>query len=342
MATKTRLTAILQGVLVEYDGPQLGYFVTSRDYPMLAVAVERADMGYAMFGVEVSDALFDRYMVGKTDLASLFRNSIRSRLYFFDYAAGNNGTYRLLKADQAEIDDDEYYPLRGIFSRSHTSSLTDVSEVGQVTERFLIDGRWDARDFAKFSGKLADTYALVRIADKLDDEIETEDRTLLTSLIEERKWQGGGSYGGFYSSARDRTKRDYPLSVAGIEYHSPGYIDMRGHEDTLNEVVSAINIYRTNREVLDEQYRALYNMLKREGLLSADKTAVFESKSAAEYAVRRAIALGDRLGLPNASLLSELAGPEPVFVKVILSFFRRIRELSVFYAEGRVSSKQSK
>lgn len=339
MVSKSKLTAIFQGSLVEYDGPQLAYFVTSRDYPMLAIAVEHPVLGYGMFCVELSDALFDKYMLGRTDLASLFRNSIRSRLYFLDFMAGDNGTFKLLKADVAEIENDDYYPLQGIFSRSHTSSLNDIAEVGQVVERFLIDGNWDARDFARFSGKLADTYSLVRIAEKLDDEIADEDKNLLVNLIEERKWQGGGSYGGFYSDAREKTKRDYPLSVAGIEYHSPGYIDMRGHEDTLNEVVSAISIYRANRESLDEQYRSLHNLLKREGLLTADRLANFESASSAGFAVQRAIRLGDRLGLPNTELLSRLAGPAPVFIKVILSFFRRVRDLSLFYAEGRVRSQ---
>lgn len=339
MASKSRVTAIYQGSLIEYDGPQLAYFMTSRDYPMLAVAVEKPGMAYPMFGVELSDALFDRYMFGKTDLASLFLNAIKSRLYFLDLGGPNSGEIPLLKADEAEIANEEFYPLRGLFSRSHTNTLNDISEVGQVTERFFIDGRWDARDFAKFSGKLADTYALVRIADKLHIELETEDKLLLVNLIEERRWQGGGSYGGFYSSARDRTKRDYPLSVVGIEYHSPGYIDMRGHEDTLQDVVQAIQTYRDGREQLDTAYSALYKLLKREGLLSADKDADFSSEGVTALGVRMAIDLGRSLALPNVELLSDLAKPAPVFVKVVLSFFRRIRELSVFYAEGRVSSE---
>ncbi|MBB3461072.1 hypothetical protein [Rhizobium sp. BK377] len=339
MVSKSKLTAIYQGTLVEYDGPQLAYFITSRDYPMLSVAVDHPELGYGMFSVELSDALFDKYMLGKTDLASLFRHSIASRLYFLDFMAGSQGTFKLLRADVAEINNDDFYPSRGIFSRSHTSSINDIAEVGQVVERFFIDGRWDARDFARFSGKLADTYALVRIADKLDDEIAEEDKGLLIGLIDERNWQGGGSYGGFYGEAREKTKRDYPLSVAGIEYHSPGYIDMRGHEDTLNEVVGAISVYRANRESLNEQYRSLHKLLQREGLLTADRLANFGTTSTADLAVKRAIALGDTLGLPNVKLLSDLAGPAPVFVKVVLSFFRRIRDLSVFYAEGRVRSE---
>ena len=294
-----------------------------------------------MFCVELNDNLFDKYMLGKTDLASLFLFATRSRLYFLDFLNGQDGTYKLLSADQSEIKNEEYYPLRGIFSRSHTNSLKDIAEIGQVTERFFIDGRWDARDFSLFSGKLADTYSLVRIADRLDDEIDEEDKNLLVNLIEDRNWQGGGSYGGFYSSAREKTKRDYPLNVAGIEYHSPGYIDMRGHSDTLNEVVSAISVYRSNRTTLDEQYKSLYSLLRREGLLTAEKSASFSSEKLGEFAVTRAIALADTLGLPNAELLSKLANPAPVFIKVVLSFFRRIKALSAFYSEGRVYSKDT-
>lgn len=338
MASKSRITAIHQGTLIEYDGPQLAYFITSRDLPMLAIAITQDERDYPMFAVELSRPLFDKYMLGKTDLLSLFKSAPKSRLYFLDYLEENNEAYTLFQADIADLEIPEYYPDRGIFSRSHMNSLNDIVETGQVTERFLIDGKWDARDFALFSGKLADTYALVRIADKLDRKVDRADEALLINLIEDRNWQGGGSYGGFYSSAKQRTQRDYPLSVVGIEYHSPGYIDMRGHSDTLSEITAAISRYRNHTDSLDEQYKSLHSLMRKENLLSAGKEATFASEGLRDLAVQLAIDLSDEIGLPNGKIMSKLVTPEQVFIKVVLSFFRRIRAISRFYGEGRVAS----
>ncbi|MBN9981855.1 MULTISPECIES: hypothetical protein [Rhizobium] len=340
MVTKTSITASYKGALVEYDGPQLAYFVSSRGYKMLAVAVDRDDMDYAMFAVEVSDVLFDRYLLGKTDLASLFRTAPKTRLYFLDFLMLRDNEIKLWKADLQDLGNDDFYPLPGLFSTTHTSNFSQIDEVGLETERFYIDGKWDARDFAQFSGKLADTYSLVRISGKLSSTTDLEDRDLLVSLIEDRRWQGGGSYGGFYASTKEKTRRDYPLNVIGIEYHSPGYIDMRGHADTLNEVIASILVYLDNRQKFDEEYRGLHKLLQREGLLSADKSQAFSSEETRSYAVRRCISLADNLGLPNTEKLSAMCASAPVFVKVILSFFRRIKALSLFYVEGRVRSDE--
>src|SRR5260370_5769193 len=261
-------SAIIKQVLVYYDGPQLIWLESSRRHPMLAIAVNKDNMQYPLFACEIIGNTFDRYINGKVDLSYVFRSTPLGRLFFFDLASVKDDQIDLIRAAGAEARNDRFYPSQGIFSRSHTHHLENEQE--DAPHEFLIDGTWDAQDFSRFYGKIADTYSLTFVVNRLSEgQASPEDKAFLKSSIVERNWQGGGSYLSFYKGVKERASSRYPLRVAGIEYHSPGFIKLAGNSIVLDQVISIIYGFIANIKQIEDHYRLVHDVLKREGLLRA-------------------------------------------------------------------------
>ncbi|WP_157344838.1 hypothetical protein [Bradyrhizobium pachyrhizi] len=328
----------MKQVLVFYDGPQLALLESDRGHAMLAVAVTREGYGYPMFAVEILGNYLEKYLQGKADLRYVFASAPVNRLYFFDLTEEKSGRVLLTRATSDDAANELYYPLHGIFSRSHTHPLEEEVAKGEGKRRFLIDGKWEATDFSGFYGKIADTYALMYISESLETLSATEsDKLFLQSSINEKNWQGGGSYGSFYGGMRGRARSRHPLKVEGIEYHSPGYIDVLGNIAVLNRVDEAVQrLIRRGRDI-SKLYKAVYKSLKNEKLLRADKTSGFANESTEQYTLAQSYRLAAMVGLSNPeSMFAACDNNVIVFAKVVLSFSRRVRDLTRFYVEGRV------
>lgn len=333
-------SAAIKQVLVYYDGPQLVLLESDRGYPMLAVSVERPDFGYAMFAAEIVGNQLEKYLQGKADLNFVFRSATVRRLYFFDLSREAQAHVTLVRATSAEAENEDYYPLPGIFARSHTHPLQEEATKGEGTQRFLIDGKWEATDFSGFYGKIADTYALMYVSRGLGAVSATEvDKIFLRDSILEKNWQGGGSYASFYGGMRGRARTRHPLRVSGIEYHSPGYIEVVGNTAVLLGVNDSVNSVIKDHAQISKVYKAVYRALKQDGLLRADKGKSFSTDAAEAYTLKQASRLAGMVGLHNVSFILEACENNVVvFAKVVLSFSRRIRDLARFYVEGRVKA----
>lgn len=329
-------TAKVDHVLVFYDGPQLLTLLSDRGTTLIAHAIERDGFNYPLFCCEPNDRLMNLYLLGKADLRFVFQSAAKSRLYFTDLG-GTGDELKLVKAKAAQVNDD-VLPEPGIFSTVHTHPLHQISPDHKQRQRFLIDGLWEARDFSQFHGKMADTYSLLAIAKRLDENVlSATDAAFLKDSIAERPWQGGGSYLSFYGAVKQKAVSVHPLRVAGIEYHSPGYVEVEGRGELLDDIVQSIDIVITQGADIVKKYKAIRKSLKAEGLLTSDREATFSTDAVQSYVERQTLLLAQQLGLPNGpGLLRACDSNVAVFAKLVLSYFRRVRGLALFYVEGRV------
>lgn len=328
--------ATISNILVFYDGPQLLLLKDEHGKYLLGHAIEREGFKYPVFCCQMLERHLSRYLYGKVDLRFVFMNTPKSRLYFADLGKKEN-PIELKRAKASDIDE-SVYPEPGIFSTTHTHPLGGVANANDDPQRFNIDGVWEARDFSQFHGKLADTYSLLFIAQKLDSAAPSKEEALfLRSSISEKPWKGGGSYLSFYGGVKEDAVSLHPLRVAGIEYHSPGYIDLAGNREVLSDIIRSINdVIRQEADIV-KNYRAIYKSLKAEGLLGANKDYGFSNQATVKYVLNQTFALAQRMSLPNGELiLNACDGNVAVFAKLVLSYYRRIKGLSNFVVEGRV------
>ncbi|MBU1313956.1 MAG: hypothetical protein KJ947_22445 [Alphaproteobacteria bacterium] len=279
----------------------------------------------------------DRYLLGKVDLRYVFDATPSYRYYFADLGLKEK-PIKLRRAKSTEIDESTL-PEEGIFSTAHTHPIAALEDSYNDRQRFNIDGVWEARDFSQFHGKMADTYSLLFIAQKLDADNTTRDEVgFLRASISERPWQGGGSYLSFYGGMKSDARSVHPLRVAGIEYHSPGYVELEGKREVLDEILEAIRkIVSDNSDQIAKNYSAIHKSLKHEGLLGAGREGAFLNEGTESYVRRQALRLAGLTALPNAELIWEACDRNTaVFAKLVLSYCRRLRQLASFVVEGRV------
>jgi hypothetical protein len=329
--------AQLVQVLVNYDGPQLALFKTDRGLNMLGIAVENPKYVYPFFCCEVHKPLLARYLEGRVDLLFVFKSNGLKNRYFLDYMEDEGDSFSLKNASSEDIENDNFYPSRGLFSRSHTSQF-DAGALNTKVSRFLIDGTWESEDFSRFHGKISDVYAMTFIAGNTSPTtISAGDKAYLRESISTRNWQGGGSYLSFYVGAKAETRHEHPLRVKSISYHSPGYIELQGDAATLDSILNIIDNFIVNIDNINSTYKTVYSYLRKEKLLSAEKSKTFSSTYVSDYVKGHCLKLGESVSLPNSgAILADCNNNVVVFAKILLSYCRRLNEVAKFYAEGRI------
>lgn len=344
MSQRKATSATIDKTLVYYDGPQLLLLRSEYNDPLLAVAIEKDGYRYPLLCCQMLPRVLNKYMEGTVDLRFVFNQTPVSRMYFADIGQKFGDRIRLVKAKEGELNED-VYPDSGLFARLHTGG--DISgEYRKYADkkRFNIDGAWEARDFSRFHGRIADAYSLLFIAKAMNKGVQPSpsEARFLRASIEDRPWQGGGSYLAFYTSVKNDGIPLHPLRVAGIEYHSPGYVDLAGRNDVLDDVVLSIADVMENHAEIVGVYRAIRRVLSGEGLLSAGREATFANEVVEEYVRSQSLGFASLVSLPNAeSVLTDACdGNVLVFAKLILSYYRRLKGIADFFIEGRVSVKQ--
>jgi hypothetical protein len=290
------------------------------------------------FGCEITDKIYNDYFDQTADLHYAFQRAIGKNYYFFDLSSAKDDTVALQKAKPDEIDNAAYWPQVGFFSRSHTTRYNRLVASGEV-KTFKIDGRWGTNDFSHFHGKMADLYALFGVLDRLGGSHDATERGFIRKAIQERFWQGGGSYVGFYDTlmVRNRLLNVSPLEVTRIQYASPGEIALRGDKRALSDINDILEVFDEKWSELFGSYKNIRGTLRKERLLRARPSARFSSPSMRIFVRDATREFAEEMRLERIGEIYEACDRNAlVFAKVILSIFRRANELYTFHAEGRI------
>lgn len=331
-------SAGIEKILVSYDGPQLILLHTDRNLPMLAVAVDREEKGAWFFACEVrTSKILEQYMSELIDLHFVFRTATGSNYYLFNLGEREGSAVPLRTATPEEAGDPNFWPSPGLFARVHTEPYS--SPAGSLRKAtFAIDGRWTADHFAAFNAKIADIYSFFSIARGLAKDSSAPALSFLRNSILARLWRGGGSYVAFYDDLFERSQRAYPLEVSRIQYASPGEIVFSGDADVFADVGIALRIMASELDRLDAWYASIRNTLRREKLLRADPSVGFTSKSAEERVKTLADDFADAMRIDaRERIFLACEKNTVVYAKVLLSLYRRSRDLYLTSAQGRAT-----
>jgi len=339
MARRNAKRAKLIQTLVFYDGPQLALFETDQGLKLIATAVGEPSIENRFFGVEILDKAFRAYKNGRIDLNFLFKYSTGRRYYSLDWSSmSDENDVLIMRSSDAEINNPNNYPDRGFFEEDHTEEwINDTAP--SAKKRFGIDGRWEASDFSKFYNKLGDIYSFLSIAEDLDNpDIGQQERQSIEDSIVSPSWRGGGSYVGFYSDITSHAQNVRPLRVSGMVYHSPGHIEVEGRQTVFDRLNETTQSFQDNAQKLQLDYTFIHRLLQFYGLNTSDKLVKFNNDEAEAAVLDRSRQLANGMGIPNIQLILKASGDNTIiFSKIILSYYRRLRDLVNFQKEGRIT-----
>ena len=318
MAKRYARSATLIKTLVLFDGPQVVLMRSDRERYMLAVACRKEGYDFPFFSAEISEETLRRYLNERIDLnyAMRLKESFKKH-YFFDWKNLRDMQVSVTQANSSEVRDNVYYPEPGFFARAHTADFALGVAAKYTSRQFNIDGSWDAGDFSRFYTKIADIYAFALLSSKeLRARVGVIDTANIKNTIQHQAWKGGGSYVSFYSQLFSSVDSLVPLNISRIQYESPGYIELTGGEESLQDLTNIVFLFDTYGESLKEDHSRLRGILEREGLLGSGRDKSFSSQTAEAYARKVAGILANSLALTTHKTCSKCADRTPqYFVK---------------------------
>ncbi|MFT8998974.1 MAG: hypothetical protein ABF976_04360 [Acetobacter syzygii] len=342
-----RRKAKINNILIFIDEPQLLTVSASRNTSWLGVAVEKIEgMSEPFFCVRVTKNSLQKYFDGKVDLWGIFKypsqNGKDMREYMaFDFSEiSNDGHFYLNPVSIKE----DYFPSKGIFSKHHTEEI-DLSLEGLQSQSdnddeytVNIDGSWDLAEFSFFGNKVSSVYSFlhcIRTLEHANDDVRAKAIENLRETFTNHSLEGGFSYVNFYRDLQYNVPANDRLEVKEIKYASPGHIKICGQGAAFDDLADSIRDMCDNYYLARDSYTSLIKIMKSHNIL--------DSKAD----LKGSLALQGELSKYTKELCENISlnGLEDIYkssdnnwiitAKIIMSFYRRIRDLTEFYREGR-------
>jgi hypothetical protein len=197
-----------------------------------------------------------------------------------------------------------------------------------------IDGRWTLEDLYKFPRAYEQLYFAVEAMLPAEDE-ETDNR--LTRTFQSFPWQGGYSAVNFYNNLKWATPKPFRPDVVSLKYASPGWIELYLQLPLAVQVASSIASIAASIGVCNRVYNAIYTDLQNRKLLRMERERKERELSLHEIRFLRESfdEMAGLMGLPNADEIHKRTNNPLVSMKILLSMYRRFRELAEFQNRGK-------
>jgi hypothetical protein len=336
-----RVVARIGQIFVYYDGPQVLTLIDNNNRTWIATALPSDEkFEYPVFCVQVPKVQLSRYLRGHVDLRYLFRFCPQSEYRVADLAPmeGQEITLRPAKPNS------DWFPEEGFFATDHTEPGANEIKSHQPTMTVKIDGKWEFPEFAAFSGRMSDCYSFLymmsaaEIGEVDHDDEDVSDVPSIDLPIEDYPWKRGGSSRSFYRAAYSRVPANDRLNVQRIAYNSPGTIDLGGNPEIIAKIVSNLNSMEEHFHTAREEYAALHTFLSHQKLLGAPADTARGDLKTQEIVSDRVRTLADLISFEGVEALYAQSHDNWIrTAKIIMSYYRRLRDLFQFYAEGRAS-----
>jgi hypothetical protein len=202
------------------------------------------------------------------------------------------------------------------------------------TLKISIDGDWTLKDLYQFPHTYYQVYSFVYSLRMQPSDIDEERREITFAAL---PWRGGYSAVNFYNYLETNIPpKDRPALVS-MRYGSAGWIEL----SAVVGVALAIRLFVTNFVRAASQLHSLYNEIyrglqerkllrievKRRGLALEHEELKFVQDSART--------LSQLMGFQNVDQINQLTGNPLSTLKIILSFYRRIRTLADYERNGK-------
>lgn len=333
MSRQKTIAKLIQ-VLLWYDEPQIVLLGLGGQRYVVGVAIEQDDMHSPFIGVEVSVRQLLDYKIQRIDLRYLYMHPDCRKWWLFDLNQDPGElSLRRIKADDPRVDSSA--PETGFFSRFHEEiSGVDLQSADSV-QKFDIDGTWDLGEFSQFYGQVEDLYYMFHNAReyKRPDASAARKAQIKDAFL--RPFRGGGSYLALYNDFANDNDRAARLRVSGIQYHSPGYVEVKALQEPITDTIELLGNYAERLKELKPLYTGLHKTLSAAGLLRGEPRASL-GQQLRDDIQRRSEALASAMdGLTFKDYLDFTDGNLVISSKVLLSVFRRVDRLYQFFLEGR-------
>jgi len=203
------------------------------------------------------------------------------------------------------------------------------------THQIHIGGRWEIRDLYLFPHRYAEIYSFLYALAAA----EKPQSKLFARAFQRYPWQGGYSAVNFYDEIYIAIPREERPQIKRIEYASPGYIELGAIILLVTQIDKILTIALKTWDKLDIIYDRIHKRYVKRRL--AKITLKDRERKLAEqdleFTIEAYKELSNAIGIENPAALNKLTGDSLTSLKILMAFYRRLRELVSFVHEGKVN-----
>lgn len=331
-----RRRAKYDATLVFMDEPQVMTLVAGKAR-IIGVAVPCKTPGISLFyATSVSSRDWNKYLGGAVDLRYLFTFPDRRNAYTFDLATMKAG--EVMMTPHLEVAPEEFLPSPKFFADNHTEDYARDERPDDVSTLY-VDGEWELVEFGQFNQRYADIYAFsLALKSWANPATSNVEKQKIRAPFLDRPYQGGFSYVHLFADLNDNVPVSEQLSLDKIQYASPGFVDMFGKQEIFTELQILVMNFLKIRPKIVKSYNELYGYLHKNHYLKLSGNSYIKGDPTEPYITQKTSELNELMGMAKMKDIKSLTGNNAlVSAKVILSVYRRLNDLSLFFAQGRVS-----
>lgn len=197
-----------------------------------------------------------------------------------------------------------------------------------------MEGRWEIRDLYYFPHRYAEVYSFLYALAAAD----WPQRSSFVAAFNRYPWRGGYSAVNFYDDLYEAIPRDQRPKIVRIEYASPGYIELGAVIVLVTQIDRILTTAMKTWDKLDKIYEGIHKRAMDRRLLriTLKEREQELTKDDVRFTIEACRELSAAIGLDDPEAINKLTGDPLSSLKIIMAFFRRIRELVFYVQDGKV------
>ena len=201
-------------------------------------------------------------------------------------------------------------------------------------QKITIDSEWDLVDLYRFPHSYTQVYAFLYSLSQAG-RINSE---AVSRIYRAHPWRGGYSSLNFYMSLYSAMEDEHIPTVHSIRYASLGYIEITALTILVTQIRRIVTIVAQTIEIADRTYDRIYKRAQKRKLLAMDvrrREREFEREEI-KFMVESAEELARIMSFDDLEKLQVRTRDPLGTMKILLSFYRRVRELVGFQLDQKV------
>ena len=199
-----------------------------------------------------------------------------------------------------------------------------------------MDGEWSLEDLyvlpRTYIQVYSFLYSFVRPVDDFDD---IDDHLVITYSA--HPWKGGYSAVNFYNSLQHIVEPRHRPKIKSIQYASPGWLELTALVSIALNIKHIVSHFAKSGNELNELYNNIYKGMHQRRMMNieAKRQSLMLERDQADFAIDSANKLSQLLGFENVEQIQRLTQNPLATLKILLSFYRKIRTLAKFKDDGK-------
>ena len=202
------------------------------------------------------------------------------------------------------------------------------------TYKINIDERWTLEDLYVFSHTYEQVYFLTY---SLFPELPDTAIDRVARAYQAFPWKGGYSAVNFYNQLKYAVPPAKRPKIVAIQYASPGFIDLALIVAVSAAISRIVRHFTGSIREMNATYNEIMSDLQKRKLLRLEvKKKELELSQAQSVVIEQhAERMAQLLGFQGHAQLTERTGHPYITLKILLSYYRRLRKLAEFRAKGK-------